>query len=113
MLTAGLAACGPIAYVNEVTRKASDSVEQARVEQADKYSPYYWTRATQYLHQSRVLAAHADFVRQHRLRALRRQPLGDEAARVAGGAEDDDARAHGGGRTQGSYSGCNDYRSVK
>jgi hypothetical protein len=54
-------ACGPIAYVNEVSRKASDNVEQARAEQADKYSPYYWTRATQYLHQAKVLAAHADF----------------------------------------------------
>ena len=41
------------------------------------------------------------------------QALGDQTARVAGGAEDDDARAHGGGRTQGGYSGCNDYRSVK
>lgn len=56
-----LGACGPIAYVNEVTRKASDSVDAARAAEADKYSPYYWTRATQYFHQARVLAAHADF----------------------------------------------------
>jgi len=61
VIALALGACGPIAYVNEVTRKASDSVEQARAEQADKYSPYYWTRATQYLHQAKVLAAHADF----------------------------------------------------
>lgn len=60
-LTVTVAACGPIAYVNEVTRKASDSVEVARAAQADKYAPYYWTRATQYLHQAMVLAAHADF----------------------------------------------------
>ena len=56
-----LASCGPIAYVNEVTRKASASVELARAAEADKYAPYYWTRATQYLHQAKVLAAHADF----------------------------------------------------
>lgn len=56
-----LTACGPIAYVNEVTRKATDSVDQAKAAEADKYSPYYWTRATQYLHQAKVLAAHADF----------------------------------------------------
>ena len=60
-LVLALGACGPIAYVNEVTRKASDSVEVARAAQADKYAPYYWTRATQYLHQAMVLAAHADF----------------------------------------------------
>lgn len=60
-LVLALGACGPIAYVNEVTRGASDSVEKARAAQADKYAPYYWTRATQYLHQAKVLAAHADF----------------------------------------------------
>ena len=53
--------CGPIAYVNEVTRRASDAVEAARAVQADKYAPYYWTRATQYLHQAREKAAHSDF----------------------------------------------------
>jgi hypothetical protein len=54
-------ACGPIAYVNEVTRRASGAVESARAAQADKYAPYYWTRATQYLHQAREKAAHSDF----------------------------------------------------
>jgi hypothetical protein len=57
----GLGACGPIVYVSEVTRHASSAVDDARAAHADKYSPYWWTRATQYLHQARVLAAHADF----------------------------------------------------
>lgn len=56
-----LGACGPIAYVNEVSRRASSSVDEARAAEADKYAPYYWTRAIQYLRQARVLAAHADF----------------------------------------------------
>jgi hypothetical protein len=60
-LAVTLAGCGPIAYVNEVTRRASDSVEEAHAAQADKYAPYYWTRATQYLHEAKVLASHADF----------------------------------------------------
>lgn len=60
-LVLGTAACGPIAYVNQVTRHASDSVEAARQAQADKYSPYWWTRATQYLHEAREKAAHSDF----------------------------------------------------
>jgi len=54
-------ACGPIAYVNEVTRRASTSVDAARAAQADKYAPYYWTRANQYLHQARVKAAKSDW----------------------------------------------------
>ena len=48
-------------YVSEVTRKASDAVEAARAVHADKYAPYWWTRATQYLHKAHEVAAHADF----------------------------------------------------
>lgn len=54
-------ACGPIAYVNEVTRRASTAVDAARAAQADKYAPYYWTRANQYLHHARVNAAKSDW----------------------------------------------------
>jgi hypothetical protein len=57
----GLAACGPIVYVNEVSRHASDSVDAARAAHADKLAPYWWTRATQYLEKAREIAAHADF----------------------------------------------------
>ena len=53
--------CGPVAYVNQVTRNADSAVEEARAAQADKYSPYWWTRATQYLHMAREVAGHADF----------------------------------------------------
>ena len=56
-----LAACGPVTYVGDVTRKANDAVAAARAVQAEKYAPYWWTRATQYLHQARVEAAAADF----------------------------------------------------
>jgi hypothetical protein len=57
----GFAGCGPIAYVGQVTRQASDAVEAARAVQADKYAPYWWTRATQYLARAREVAAYADF----------------------------------------------------
>jgi hypothetical protein len=56
-----LASCGPVAYVGQVTLKADDAVEAARVSEAEKYSPYWWTRATQYLHMARDVAAHADY----------------------------------------------------
>jgi hypothetical protein len=54
-------ACGPIAYVDGVSRKASDSVDAARAAEADKYAPYYWTRAKEYLYKARERAAHADY----------------------------------------------------
>mgnify|MGYP001545246020 CR=1 FL=1 len=61
VLVAWLGACGPVAYVSQTTMQAQTAVDQARAAGADKYSPYWWTRATQYLHMSREVAAHADF----------------------------------------------------
>ena len=56
-----LVSCGPIVYVGEVTSRASTAVEHARDAQADTLAPYWWTRAVEYLHEARELAAHADF----------------------------------------------------
>ena len=61
VLMFALCACGPIAYVHQVTLSADDAVEQARAAQAEKYSPYWWTRAITYLHMAREVAAHADY----------------------------------------------------
>jgi len=54
-------ACGPIEYINDVTRRASTRVERAKAAEADKYAPYYWTRAKEYLHKARERAAYADY----------------------------------------------------
>lgn len=61
LVLAAAGGCGPIEYVNQVTRKASASVEAARVAEADKYSPYYYTLAKEYLHKAREEAASADY----------------------------------------------------
>jgi len=61
VLVALLAGCGPVAYVSQVTFDADNAVAAARAANAEKYSPYWWTRATQYLHMAREVAAHADF----------------------------------------------------
>lgn len=61
VLACVLGACGPVAYIGQVTIKADDAVEAARQAGADKYSPYWWTRATEYLHMARDVAGHADF----------------------------------------------------
>jgi sRNA-binding protein len=54
-------ACGPIEYVGHVTFGASDKVEAARAADAAKWSPYWWTRAVEYLHKAKVEAAGANF----------------------------------------------------
>jgi hypothetical protein len=54
-------ACGPIEYVNQVTRKASTEVEAARAVKADKHAPYWYTLAIEYLHKAREEAASADY----------------------------------------------------
>ena len=75
-LAASLAACGPIAYVNEVTRRADDAVDSARAAEAEKLAPYWWTRATQYLHKARERAAHADFQGANRFGRLSSEAAG-------------------------------------
>ena len=67
--------CGPVTYINEVTRKAATDVEAARSAQADQYAPYYFTLAVEYLRKAREEAAHADFQSANR--------LGRQASRAA------------------------------
>lgn len=78
VLIVALAGCGPIIYVNESTRRASTAVDEARAAEADRYAPYYWTRANEYLRKSRELAAHADMQE-----ANRYARLSSEAAELA------------------------------
>ncbi|HEU0032721.1 MAG TPA: DUF4398 domain-containing protein [Kofleriaceae bacterium] len=58
-LSAG--ACGPIVYVNRVTRTATDAIRAAEAAEAPKYAPYYYTRAKEYLAKAREVGAHADY----------------------------------------------------
>ena len=59
--------CGPVTYINEVTRQASADVEAARAAQADRYAPYHYTLAVAYLRKAREEAAHADYQAANRL----------------------------------------------
>ena len=61
LLVVLMVGCGPIIYVNEVTRRASDKIDDARAAEADKYAPYSWTRANEYYEKAREVAAYADF----------------------------------------------------
>jgi hypothetical protein len=61
VVIASVAGCGPIGYVSQVTRTASNTVDEARAVNAAKYAPYWWTRAIEYLHKAREEASHANF----------------------------------------------------
>ena len=61
MLLLGLGACGPAEYINQVTRRASAALAAARESGAEKYAPYEWTSAVEYLHKAREEAGYADF----------------------------------------------------
>jgi len=52
--------CGPVAYVQQMS-SADDAIAAARDAHADKFSPYWWTRANEYIHMARLVAAHADY----------------------------------------------------
>ena len=66
MLVAVLAAslsfaCGPIEYVNQVTRRASSELDAAKAVEADKHAPYWYTLAVEFLNKAREEAATSDF----------------------------------------------------
>ncbi len=77
-----LQGCGPIQYVDTVTRKASSSVEAAKAVNADKYAPYYYTLAVEYLHRAKHEAAHSDYQAANRFGRKSRE-AGDMAKKVA------------------------------
>jgi hypothetical protein len=56
-----LAGCGPIEYISQVANKAAPAVAAAKLAQADRYSPYEYTKAEEYLHKAREEAAYAEY----------------------------------------------------
>jgi len=74
--------CGPIQYVDTVTRKASSSVEAAKAVNADKYAPYFYTLAVEYFHRAKHEAAHSDYQAANRFGRKSREAA-DMARKVA------------------------------
>ncbi len=86
------AGCGPIAYINQVPRDAAPKVERARELGADKYSPYWWTRAVVYLHMAREVAAHADYQGANRFGRLASEAAEKAAQEAEAAARDPSKR---------------------
>jgi hypothetical protein len=60
-LTVFAPGCGPIEYINQVSVKAAGAVSAAKLAQADRYAPYEYTAAEEYLHKAREEAAYAEY----------------------------------------------------
>ena len=85
-------ACGPVEYINQVTRRASEQLAAARESGAEKTAPYEYTSAVEYLHKAREEAGYADYqaaIRFGRIAAEMAANARKIALRVA--AEDDGA----------------------
>ena len=53
--------CGPLEYINQVGNKAASAVSAAKLASADRYAPYEYTAAEEYLHKAREEAGHAEY----------------------------------------------------
>jgi len=54
------AACGPVQYITQVSQTASGELAAAKAAKADKYAPYEYTAAVEYLHKAREEEGYAD-----------------------------------------------------
>jgi hypothetical protein len=81
-LAAGLSACGPIDYLNTVTRKATRAVAEAKTADAERLAPYEYWSAVEYLHMAREKAAYADYQIAIDY-GERSEKMGKEARRIA------------------------------
>jgi hypothetical protein len=53
--------CGPVEYINQVGNRAASAVSAAKLAQSDRYAPYEYTAAEEYLHKAREEAGHAEY----------------------------------------------------
>jgi hypothetical protein len=60
-LLLSFAGCGPIEYINQVSVKAASAVSAAKLAQADRYAPYEYTAAEEYLHKAREEASYSEY----------------------------------------------------
>jgi hypothetical protein len=53
--------CGPVEYINQVGNRAASAVSAAKLAQSERYAPYEYTAAEEYLHKAREEAGHAEY----------------------------------------------------
>jgi hypothetical protein len=53
--------CGPVEYINQVSNRAASAVSSAKLASAERYAPYEYTAAQEYLHKAREEAGYAQY----------------------------------------------------
>ncbi|HVV16542.1 MAG TPA: DUF4398 domain-containing protein [Polyangia bacterium] len=53
--------CGPVEYINQVGNRAASAVSAAKLASAERYAPYEYTAAQEYLHKAREEAGYAEY----------------------------------------------------
>jgi hypothetical protein len=61
LAVAPLLGCGPVEYISQVGNKAASAVSAAKLAQGDRYAPYEYTAAEEYLHKAREEAGYAEY----------------------------------------------------
>src|SRR5262245_16246928 len=61
LAVAPLLGCGPVEYISQVGNKAASAVSSAKLAQAERYAPYEYTAAEEYLHKAREEAGYAEY----------------------------------------------------
>ena len=61
LAVAPLLGCGPVEYISQVGNRASSAVSAAKLAQADRYAPYEYTAAEEYLHKAREEGGYAEY----------------------------------------------------
>src|SRR6185503_11182604 len=61
LAVAPLLGCGPVEYISQVGNKAASAVSAAKLAQADRYAPYEFTAAEEYLHKAREEGGYAEY----------------------------------------------------
>jgi len=61
LAVAPLLGCGPVEYISQVGNRAAGAVSAAKLAQADRYAPYEYTAAEEYLHKAREEAGYAEY----------------------------------------------------
>jgi hypothetical protein len=56
-----LLGCGPVEYISQVGNRAASAVSAAKLAQADRYAPYEFTAAEEYLHKAREEGGYAEY----------------------------------------------------
>ena len=71
---APLLGCGPVEYISQVGNRAASAVSSAKLAQADRYAPYEYTAAEEYLHKAREEGGLRRVPGRHRVRTQGRGP---------------------------------------